>query len=176
MKKLPTVNIAVCAYNEERNIKKFLFSVLLQKQLGYQLKKVILISDGSDDNTVKLAKSVKHPKLKIVAFKKRTGKSFRLNQLYHRFSQSDILVQSDADVVFESEYTVSELIRSIIDSKKVGMSGGNPIPFPAKTFTEKAVNCTFEAYLPLRKRIRGGNNIFSADGRLLAYRKKFYQA
>ena len=166
-----TVTVGVSAYNEAQNIEAFLKSVLAQKEGGFYIEKIVLISDGSTDNTVEIAKSIKNHKIIVKHFKERLGKSSRLNQLYSSLS-SDILVQSDADVIFSHPYVIRDIITPIAKNKKVWMSGGNPQPFPSRTFTEKAVNSTFEIYAKFRKSIRGGDNVFSADGRLLAYKKE----
>lgn len=172
--KFPTVSIGVSVYNEENNIVNFLKSVLGQKEKGYVLKNIFVLSDGSTDNTVRLVKSLKSKKIKVLHDAKRIGKSERLNQLYS-LAHTDILIQTDADVIFSNTEVISNIIKPMIQDVSVGMCGGHPEPMIAKTFTEKAVNSTFEMYAKLRKNIRGGNNIFSADGRLLAYRKKLYK-
>lgn len=173
MKKLikPQVTVAVCAYNEEKNILKFIKSALSQKEVGFELKEVWIFSDGSTDNTVRIAKSVKSAKIKIWEYKNRLGKSSRLNDIY-KFLKTDILVQSDADIIFSDPNVIRALIMPLTNEKKVGMCGGHPQPVRSKTFTEKAVNTTFEVYSYLRKHVREGNNIFSADGRLLAFKKQ----
>lgn len=172
MKKLPSVTIAVCALNEEENITRFLRSVLDQKADTYTLDKIVVYSDGSTDNTVKNVKSLmkKHKHIELIAYKDRIGKSSRLNHLYASLT-SDILVQSDADVVFSHPHVVDDIIAPLTKPDNVYMSGGRPMPVAGTTFTEKAINCTFEAYDPLRGTLRGGNNVFSVDGRLLAYKK-----
>lgn len=167
----PTVTVAISAYNEEKNIKNFLESVLTQKEDSFVLEKIIVISDGSSDDTVKIIKGFKSSKITIKDYRERTGKSTRLNEIYSSLT-SDILVQSDADVVFNHPFVIRDIIQPIIKDEKVGMCGGNPKPLEGETFTERAVNCTAEAYQSFRKTIRGGNNVFSADGRLLAFRKE----
>ncbi len=171
-KSLPSVTVAISAYNEEQNIRAFLESVLLQKEKGFILKKIWVYMDGSLDKTVVCAKAVKSAKIKIFAFRKRIGKSSRLNQIYKKLT-SDILVQADADVVLTHPYVIVDMIRPLVESKNVMMSGGNPVPVPGTTFIERAVNYTFDTYAPLRRILRDGNNIFSADGRMLAYKKEF---
>ncbi len=168
--KKPTVTLAVCAFNEEKNITNFLNPVLLQKQHGFILKHIWVISDGSTDNTVKKAKAFKSSKVIVWDFKNRIGKSSRLNQIY-KLLETDFLVQSDADVVFANPNVVGNIIQPLIKDKNVGMCGGNPIPIKPVTFVEKAVNSSVSAYLNLRKKVNGGDNIFSADGRLLAFKK-----
>lgn len=169
--KKPTVTVAISAYNEEKNICKFLKSVLTQKQDGFVLKKLIVVSDGSIDKTAGIARSIKSDKIKVIEHKERIGKSARLNEIYKNLD-TDILVQSDSDVVFAHPNVVRDLIVPL-KNKGIAMCGGNPLPVKAKTFIEKAINVTVRAYLEFRKRVRGGNNVFSADGRLLAFKKKF---
>jgi len=169
-KHIPTVTVAISAFNEEHNIKAFLESVLSQKEKGFKIEHIWVYNDGSTDNTVDVVKSFKSSKIKLFDDSQRIGKSSRLNDIYSRLT-SDILVQSDADIVMPHDHVIADLISPIMTDQTVGMCGGDPTPLPGKTFTEKAINCTVNAYIPLRRTIRGGNNIFSCDGRLLAYRK-----
>jgi cellulose synthase/poly-beta-1,6-N-acetylglucosamine synthase-like glycosyltransferase len=169
--KKPTVTVAISAYNEERNIGAFLESVLQQKEDSFKLKYIWVFNDGSTDCTREVVLSLKSNKVKYFDDKLRIGKSSRLNVIYKKL-QTDILVQSDADIVMSHPLVIHDLIQPLIEDSSVGMCGGEPRPLPGTTFTEKAVNCTVEAYLPFRKNLRGGNNIFSVDGRLLAYRKE----
>jgi cellulose synthase/poly-beta-1,6-N-acetylglucosamine synthase-like glycosyltransferase len=170
--KIPTVTVAISAFNEEQNIIPFLKSVLKQKQHRYLLKNIWVFNDGSSDNTYKRALSIKDPRIKVFNDSIRIGKSSRLNQIYKSL-KSDFLVQSDADVVFSNPNVIINVIGPMLSDKKVGMAGGNPFPVKGKTFVEKAVNCTTLAYYPLKTTYKGGNNIFSVDGRLLAYKKHF---
>ena len=165
-----SVVVAVCAFNEEQNIEAFLKSVVNQKQSGFFLEEILVISDGSTDLTAKKARSIKSKLLKVKEFKSRVGKSSRLNKIYSSL-QSDILVQSDADIIFAHPYVIRDIIKPLIEDKQVGMCGGNPLPTKTITFTEKAINCSADAYVQFRKKIRKGNNGFSADGRILAYKK-----
>ena len=168
--RLPTVTLAVSAFNEEQNIKLFLKSVLAQKSEGYQLKHIWVFNDGSSDRTAKQVKAFRSKKISLFDGKQRIGKSSRLNEAY-KLLKTDILIQSDADVIMAHPCVVRDIIQPLIANENVGMCGGNPLPYPGKTFTEKAVNCTVNAYLPLRQTLRGGNNVFSCDGRLLAYKR-----
>ncbi|KKR50860.1 MAG: hypothetical protein UT84_C0005G0006 [Candidatus Curtissbacteria bacterium GW2011_GWA1_40_16] len=168
----PTITVAVSAYNEQANIKAFLESVLSQHEIGFKLKKIIVISDGSTDDTEKIVKSFRKTNIKLIAHRKRAGKSERLNEIYTALD-SDILVQSDCDVVFSHPKVIHDLIQPILKDKRIGMCGGNPKPLEAQTYLEKAVNYTCEAYGKFRSEVRGGDNLFSADGRLLAFRTSF---
>ncbi len=169
-KKIPTVTIALSAYNEEANIGRFLQSVLSQEEIGFTIKKILIISDGSTDRTVAHARRIRSKKIEIRIHSSRKGKSTRLNEIY-RDLKTDLLVQTDADVIFGHTRVVHDIIQPLLKKNDIAMTGGNPHPLPAETFLEKAVNCTTEAYIPLRSLLKGGSNVFSVDGRLLAYRK-----
>lgn len=169
-----TVTIAICALNEGANIRPLLESIKIQKEDGYILEKILLISDGSTDKTVEYAKSIGFQNLVIKDYNQRIGKSSRLNEIYTTVT-SDIVVQPDADVILGHEYVVRDIIKPFYESPKIGMTGGNPLPLQAETFLEKAINCTLEVYIPFRKKLNGGNNILSATGRLLALRNNVFR-
>lgn len=168
MRKKPTVTVAISAYNEEKNIKNFLDSVLAQKEENFIMENIWVYSDGSNDKTVELIRSIKSSKIKVFEDKKRIGKSSRLNEIYKNLT-SDILIQSDADVIFAHPRVISSIIKSFLTNPKIGMCGGSPTPLKGETFIESADSISYRIYMPILKRLRGGNNVFSADGRILAF-------
>lgn len=168
-----TITIAICALNEEANIGNLLKSIMIQEEEGYKLDKILVISDGSTDQTVEIAKSF-GKRVEVKAYKQRRGKSSRLNEIYTSVT-SDVVIQPDADVILAHEYVISEVIKPFIGNLSVGMTGGHPIPLPAETFLEEAINYTLEVYIPFRKKLNGGDNILSATGRLLALRKEVFR-
>lgn len=171
MKKLPTVTIAASAYNEGENIKNFLESLINQKQEDFILEKILVISDGSTDKTVSASRYIKNSKVEVREYKERAGKSTRLNEIY-QYLKSDVLIQTDCDVIFEGPYVMRDMVRALTKNAKVGMCGGNSIPLKATTFVEKAVNYTHGMYVNFRHKVRGKNNMFSVDGRILGFRKE----
>lgn len=171
--RLPTISVAVCAYNEEGNIYRFLSSVLGQDQTGFILKEIIVVTDGCTDKTVEIVRSLqkKHSIIKITESKTRVGKSTHLNDIYKRVL-SDYLVQSDADVVFSHTHVIRDMIMPLQKDRRVGMCGGNPTPLPASTFWEHVASVAFEPYQAFRSTVRGGDNALSAVGQILAYRRE----
>ena len=170
----PTVTVAVSAYNEEQNIVLFLESVLQQRTENLTLEKILVISDGSTDKTVERAKSLKSSLIEVRDHKERIGKSTRLNEIYS-IIDSDYLVQTDADVIFADKDVIEKVVRPMSSESKVEMCGGNTLPLPAKGFTERAVKSMFDVSIKLRTEINEGNNGFSANGGLLAYKKGLYK-
>lgn len=118
--KLPTVTLALSAYNEEHNIGAFLTSVLQQIENGFILEHIWIFSDGSTDKTVEVAQSFPSAKITVFSDSRRIGKSARLNEIYSRLT-SDFLLQSDADVIFSQPYIVRDMIQPLINDKNVAM-------------------------------------------------------
>lgn len=169
--KKPTVTFASSALNEEKNILPFLNSVLSQTEKEFILKKILIISDGSTDNTVKLIKSLKSKKIQVLDSKKRIGKSSRLNQIY-KLLDSNFLVQADADILLADPLVIYEMVKPLIKDPLIGMCGGQVVPLPGLTFTEKADEITFKIYMRYLRSIRNGNCVFCSDGRILSYKKE----
>lgn len=166
-----TVTVGISAYNEEANVAQLLVQVLRQKQDGFDLEKVILISDGSIDRTVARAGSVVSSKIEILSHKKRVGKAVRLNELFKR-AKSDIIVVLDCDIRLGSEDAFARLVKKFNETKSIGMVGALAVPFDGVTLTQRAINLTCYAYLEAALNLRNGNNLFSVSGRMLAYRRE----
>ena len=75
---LPGVTILVAAYNEEASILSTLASIDEQDYPGPV--DVIVINDGSRDNTMQLLESVSYPWLRVLDLKKNGGKARALNE------------------------------------------------------------------------------------------------
>jgi glycosyltransferase involved in cell wall biosynthesis len=171
-KYIPTVTVALCAFNEEQNIQTFLKSLLMQKEEGFIWENILIFSDGSTDKTVEKIKAIKSKKIRCVDGKKRLGKSQRLNQIYKSLT-SDILVQFDADIILGHAHVIRNLIQPLIKEKEVGLCGGNCLPININTFMQKAIASAFFAYYPLRRLSENGNNYLSVAGQVLASSKDF---
>lgn len=171
-KKNPTVTVALSALNEEQNIENFIQSVLKQKQVGFVLKKILIISDGSTDNTARKVRSFKNSIIEVREFKKRKGKAARLNQI-HTLVDTDILIENDADVVYANDLVIRDIVAAFQKNPHVMMCGGNIEPYHPDSFLEKAILDSLEVYQRMSSKLRRGENVYTAQGRLLAYRKEF---
>lgn len=167
-KRILTVTIATTSLNEEANIAAFIDSVLLQKEIGFKIKKILVVSDGSTDGTEKVANSFKDNRIVVKAFKSRAGKAARLNYVYKNLD-TNILVQCDSDIVLGGPFVVKELVQHLMKSTKTMMCGGNSFPFEGITLTEKAINCSHRAYARLRKYSKS----LSVTGQLIATKAEF---
>ncbi|MBI2029374.1 glycosyltransferase [Candidatus Gottesmanbacteria bacterium] len=168
-KKLPTVTVAVSAYNEEKNIGLFLKSVLSQNEIGFILKMICIYSDGSTDRTVKIARSINDKRIKVFVFTKREGKPHRLNQIYRKVD-TDFLIQSDSDVIFAHRFVIQQIIQPFIKDKKVALVGGNRIPQKSRTLVEHIHIHGFNIWSKVRNRIKK-NSIHNHHGSISALKK-----
>jgi len=142
-----------------------------QKGRNFKLNKVLIISDGSTDKTVEIVQNLKNPKIEIVDNKDNLGQMTRLRELYKKFD-SDILIQTDADVVF-SEHTIESVVRVMRSDERISMCGGDIVPVESTSLIARANLLSVNIYRKIKRTLRGGNNIFSATGPMLAFRREF---
>ncbi|RJR16484.1 glycosyltransferase [Candidatus Microgenomates bacterium] len=138
MKKL-TVTVATSAFNEAQNIKQMLTSVLAQKETNFVLREILVVSDGSTDDTVFKAKSVQSSLVHIFDDGKRLGQPVRYRQILKRFA-GDVLVFIDSDFVLKHDRVIEHICRDFLKRNNVGLVAGHPEPEPAETFVERAFN------------------------------------
>lgn len=91
---LPPVSILVAAYNEQDNIAETLTQLRKQNYPGDV--EIILIDDGSKDDTVKNARAVNAPNVSIIALPRNGGKAKALNAGFRR-ARHDLIISVDAD-------------------------------------------------------------------------------
>lgn len=173
MKKIITIGIPV--YNEEANIKNVLDGILLQKVEGFVIDSIIVISDGSTDRTVEKVKEVTDKRIKLYDFKERKGKSFYMNYLFKEV-ETEILVMLDGDVILSHNLVIRNIIRPIIQDKKVGLTSGDFQPIKIDNFLQKAIKSTVNVYEVVRHEWKGGNNALGCTGRVMALSKDCYKS
>lgn len=167
-----SISVGISALNEERNIGKLIESILWQKEDGYTIKEIIVISDGSTDQTVKRVLAFKDSRIVVIDSKERLGKASRLNWIF-RNAKSDAIVIFDADVVLSTADTIANLVKPLKSAENVGFVSGRAEPIEGKTFIENCINSSFDAYDDFRNKLRKGSNPYSAEGRIMLFSKKF---
>jgi len=102
------IGILICAYNEEKHIRKVV------NQCLKQIKDVIVVNDGSKDNTLK---ELKKTKAKIITYKKNQGKGHALKTgfRYGTKNKYDYLILLDADSQHDPK-EIPKFIREIKSS------------------------------------------------------------
>lgn len=87
------VTIAIPFYNAEKHLSQTIDSVIVQSYLDWEL---LLIDDGSTDQSLKIAESYKDSRIRVLSDGKNKGLAARLNQVYEE-AKFDYIARMDAD-------------------------------------------------------------------------------
>ena len=110
----PGISLLISAYNEEASIEATLISIKDQDYPG-ELQ-IILIDDGSTDNTIKCAQALKLDRLEIIQAN-HGGKAAALNYGLN-FAKHELIITIDADT-----YLLKSAIRELVDKFYSGPEG-----------------------------------------------------
>ncbi|OFD57663.1 N-glycosyltransferase [Bacillus mycoides] len=115
----PFVSVVIAAYNEEKVIAKTIRSIL---DSNYREFEVIVVDDGSKDDTSKVIQETfyKHPKVRLIQ-KENGGKSSAMNLGFQK-STGEIIVTLDADTIIAQD-AISLMIRHFEDHNVAAVSG-----------------------------------------------------
>lgn len=166
-----TVSIGITAYNEEANIEKLLLSLLSQKRNGFEIKEIVVLSDGSNDKTISIASSVDSNLIKIIDRKARKGKVIRQNEIL-KSTKSDVLVLLDADVIPANDMLLRNLIKPIFEDK-ADLVSGRITPLAPSTLVEKVINLSSKIKTDFFEKVTEVNEIYLCHGRVRAFSKTF---
>lgn len=124
------VTVGIMAYNEEKNIGKLLDAIISQKTKVARIKKIIVVSDGSTDNTNSIVrkKVKKNKKIKLIIQKRRRGKSTAINNFFRNVSpESDVIILESADTLPMSKNAYESLCKPLLN-KRIGLTTAHTIP------------------------------------------------
>lgn len=113
----PLVSIIVPCYNEGLTLRNCINSILSQ---NYEKYEILIINDGSTDNTLEVANSLSHPKIRTFT-KSNGGKASALNYGIKR-SNGEIIISLDADSIFLPD-TLSKLIIPFTNPEIIAVCG-----------------------------------------------------
>lgn len=173
MVKKPTVTIGIPAYNEEANIGNLLRQLLVQKEKGFVLEKIIVASDGSTDDTVNVVKSFKDPRISVLDNKERCGVASVQNQII-KLCESEILILLNADILIKGRGFLDRFVRRLIESKADLVSCRLKPLFPTNLF-EKALYISVLVKTDVYESFNGGRSLFTCHGTARAFSKRLYK-
>lgn len=90
------VDIIIPAYNEETVISAKLRNTLEQTATKRHEFNILVLSDGSTDDTLAEAQSINDPRIEVVDLQPRQGKAYALNTAFEKLS-GDVVVFTDAN-------------------------------------------------------------------------------
>lgn len=116
----PTVTLLISAYNESFIIKKKIENSLA---LEYPSKKldIVVVSDGSTDDTEKIVKQFENKNVSLHKISKRVGKTEAQNRGVKK-SRGEIIVFSDANAMYEPD-AILHLVKHFSDDSVGCVSG-----------------------------------------------------
>lgn len=123
------ISIVIPVFNEEVFLKQCLTSLITQT---YPIRELIIVDDGSTDNSVQIAQSFvkKHPFINLILSSNATVHNPG-QKIIHAFERGfsalkhpfDVICKFDADVVFPKNY-IQALANSFLQNPELGMFGG----------------------------------------------------
>lgn len=169
---LPTVTVGIPAYNEAANIKYLLEDILSQHESGFFLDKIIVNSDGSDDDTVALARSIGDRRIQVIDDRQRKGQAARQNEIIRK-TETDILVLLNADIILDGRYFLKDIIKPLLDGK-AEFTSSNMLAVKPRTFVEKMLSVSIEFKNRIFEHWKNGINLYTCHGAARAFSRAYY--
>jgi len=127
----PKASVVVCSYNGAKTLDRCLTSL---KEINYPSYEVILVDDGSTDNTHEIA--ARHPWVKNIR-QENKGLSFARNVGAHA-SCGDVIVYTDSDCMADPDW-LYYLMGTLLSGDYAGVGGPNISP-PAENWVQACVS------------------------------------
>lgn len=158
----PRASIIIPAYNEGERVLRAIRSALAQDYPNFE---VIVVDDGSGDNTFEVASSVRNPRLKVYR-KEHGGKAKALNFGLSKAS-GEIIVTTDADSYLEPT-AVRELVRRFYSDEVLGVGG--QVRVMGDSFLERAQDAE-HLRIAMFRRAKELEDLSLAPGPVSAFRR-----
>src|SRR3989344_3826955 len=166
--KCPYVSFLVPAYNEEKSLEDTINS-LIEIEYPKDKKEIIIINDGSKDNTLKIAKSLakKYHQIKVLD-KDNSGKADSLNKAI-KIARGELIAVTDADSAPEKD----SLIKMIghFEEKRVAAVTSRVLVKNKENWLEKFQVLDYSIIAWTRKLLDFVNSVYVTNGPLSIYRK-----
>lgn len=164
----PNISFLIPAHNEGKHLRKTINSIL---NSGYRGKKeIIIIDDGSTDDTSEIIKEFKKKQLIKSIKTNHVGKSKALNKGL-KLARYDIIVTLDGDTEIE-KYSMDKLLIPLKDKRVAATTGAIKVANNKKILSwfQRVEYLYYSLYKSLCDRIDG---VICASGTFSAIRKKY---
>lgn len=167
---LPSVSVIIPAYNEQKSIARTIESIMAS---DYPLEKfeVIVIDDGSKDNTYEIAKKYSSKIVKVYT-KPNGGKGTALNFALKK-CKGEIIFSMDADT-FVAKNSVREMTRYFKNKEVMSVTPSMLVHEP-KGILQRIQQAEYLFGLFIRKAFSSVNAIHVTPGAFSAYRASFFK-
>ena len=166
----PTVTLLIAAYNEADAIAEKLQNCL---ELDYPSNKlrILLVSDGSTDDTEKIARGFIDKGVELLALTPNRGKVTALNEALKTIN-SDIIVMSDANVMYQP-LVIRKLVRHFADLT-VGAVSGKVVLINDQISYSAAENQYYNIEHLIQLLEGETGSMIGSDGAMYALRRELY--
>lgn len=171
---MKTVTVAILAFNEEGRIAPLLAMLKKQEENGFRVSKIVVISDGSTDNTVRSIKHLSGGNVVIKGYVQNKGKAFRQNQIMKSID-TDCLVLLDADIQITDSTFLTKMVEPIMEGK-ADMTASYISELPPRTFFEEALDVSMKLKDILFGVFKNGSNAYTCHGPARAFAKGLYKS
>ena len=130
LREYPKASVIVCSYNGGKTLDRCLTSL---KDINYPNYEVVLVDDGSKDDTQEIA--ARHPWIKNIR-QENKGLSFARNVGAHE-STGDVIVYTDSDCMADPDW-LYYLLGTLLSGDFAGVGGPNISP-PAENWVQACV-------------------------------------
>ncbi|MBN2009296.1 glycosyltransferase family 2 protein [candidate division KSB1 bacterium] len=167
----PSITVIIAAKNEETTIENKIINIL-ESDYPVELIDIIVVSDGSTDQTNNIVKKYKRRNVNLINYPISMGKAFALNKGVAK-ANGDIIVFADARQQFD-KYALKELVANFNDSTVGAVSGELHLISNEANSSSEGVGL----YWKYEKFIRRSESLIhssvGATGAIYAIRRKLY--
>jgi cellulose synthase/poly-beta-1,6-N-acetylglucosamine synthase-like glycosyltransferase len=167
----PSVAMVICALNEERVIGQKVQNCLELQYPGNKLR-IIVVSDGSTDGTVRVVRQYAASGIELIEQKHRRGKIANLNEVLPRLKE-EVVVLSDANVMYRAD-AVMKLVARLRDPS-VGCVSGKVILTESTPELDGPTGQYYSLEWYLQERSSAIYSMAGADGAMYALRRNLFR-
>lgn len=172
--KKPNLSVVIPAWNEEQNIGHLLGDLMKQQYSSFELSEVVVVSDGSIDNTVSIVRSYQkyfNGILSVIDSKARKGLAARQNELLS-VAKGDVIVMLQSDIRIEDKKFLEKFTSLVIEEKK-DLVSCKIEEVTSTSFIEQIIWVGMALKHSVFESMNNGQNIYTCHGPVRAFSKKF---
>lgn len=168
-----TVTVGIPAYNEEANIGYLLENILKQRRNNFVLKDILVVSDGSTDETASIVRRYESEGVRLLSDGTRKGKAQRVNQIFDAArGVSDAVVIFDADIVLVKDDVLENLVGAI--RAGADLASSELLALRPKTVIGRAIFASHELKRHMFAEWKRGENVYACHGVARAFSNRFF--
>jgi biofilm PGA synthesis N-glycosyltransferase PgaC len=169
----PHVSVAIACHNEAKTIEARIKN-LIEADYPPSLLEIIIVSDGSTDQTAELARRMASDRVLVIEYPARRGKAAALN-LGVASAQGEVILFGDARQTFEPD-AIRKLVANFADERVGAVSGAYLLGKGANASVGESVGFYWKYEEWIRKNEGRLNSVVGAAGAIYAIRRKLWQA